>query len=99
MRRTTLAECIKAEMVEAGETKIWAGKFGLCGEAYARFGGKVQHPLNRTKAVIDAARRSPLFDQIGYIRAIDTSGRREILHPAFALRSDQAEASKKGAKK
>ena len=50
-----------------------------------RFGGRVSHPPNRTKAVIDAARRSPLFYHGGYIRAIDTAGRREVLRPVFKL--------------
>lgn len=42
--------------------------------------------MNKIKSVIDAARRSPDFVQVGYIRACDASGRREILHPVFALR-------------
>ena len=81
----TLAEHAAAYLKEHGETKIWAGMFGACGEIYHRSGGRVSHPLNRTKAVIDAARRSSLFFHAGYIRATDTAGRREILHPVFKL--------------
>lgn len=47
----------------------------------------MQHPLNKIKAVLDAARRSDLFKHDGYIRACDASGTREILHPTFALKS------------
>ena len=84
-----LADCIEAVLLENGETTIWAGKFGLCGEAYHRFGGKVVHPLNRTRSVIAAARNSPKFQQIGYIRACDSKGTREILHPVFKLKDEQ----------
>ena len=82
----TLAEHAAAYLKEHGETKVWAGMFGACGEIYFRFGGRVQHPLNRTRAVIDAVRKSKLFYHGGYIRACDTTGRREILHPVFKLK-------------
>lgn len=81
----TIAECAKSVILASGQDYIWAGHFGLCGEAYALSGGRVAHPLNRTRAVIQAVRKSPLFYQSGYIRASDTAGRREILHPVFKL--------------
>ena len=83
-----LDDCIVAQMNDEGVDGIWAGMFGLCGEAYARFGGKVVHPLNRTKAVIDACRRSDKFLRHGNIRAADCTGRREILHPYFKLKPE-----------
>jgi hypothetical protein len=86
-----IAECVRKVILEVDQDYIWAGHFGLCGEAYALSGGSVAHPLNRTKAVIDAVRRSPLFYQSGYIRASDTKGRREILHPVFKLKLNEAD--------
>ena len=84
--RPRLADCLKAAMIDSGAKRAWAGDPNLCHEAYARSGGTRVHPLNRIKSVIDAARRSPDFVQVGYIRACDASGRREILHPVFVLR-------------
>lgn len=85
-RRARIADCLKEVMAEEGVDYVWAGQFGMCGEAYSRFGGRVVHPLNRIRAVIDAARRSPEFRQKGYIRAMDSTARREILHPVFELK-------------
>lgn len=81
-----LDDAIIEAMTEANDYEIWAGMFGLCGEAYAKFGGRVVHPLNRNKAVIDACRRSKKFERLGNIRASDSTGRREILHPCFGLK-------------
>ncbi|MFP1645611.1 hypothetical protein [Pontitalea aquivivens] len=89
--RQPIAQCLKAVMLEQGAKRAWAGDPTLCHDAYERSGGSRRHPLNKIKSVIDAARRSPDFVQVGYIRACDASGRREILHPVFALR--QAPAS------
>lgn len=83
--RQPIAQSLKAVMLEQGAKRVWAGDPNLCHDAYERSGGSQVHPLNRIKSVIDAARRSPDFVQVGYIRACDASGRREILHPAFAL--------------
>lgn len=85
--RRSIADCLKEVMVETGATKVWAGDPNLCHDAYERFAGKRTHPLNRIKSVIDAARRSPMFHQNGYIRACDATGRREVLHPMFVLKS------------
>ena len=57
----TLAEHAVAYLRETGEIKIWAGMFGACGEIYHASGGRVVHPLNRTRAVIQAVRRSKMF--------------------------------------
>lgn len=83
--RRTIAECAREAMIDRKATRLWAGDPNLCHDAYTRFGGDRLHPLNRIKSVIDAARRSPLFKQQGYIRACDATGRREILHPCFVL--------------
>jgi hypothetical protein len=95
-KRLTLASALIKEMKLQKATRAWAGDPDLCIGAYLRVpGGKVQHPLNRIKAVLDAARRSPLFTQEGFIRACDITGTREILHPCFVLAAD-AQQSKKG---
>lgn len=83
----TLAECLREEMIERRENEVWSGDPDLCISAYIRFGGKVSHPLNRIKSVIDAARRSNLFEPADFIRAHDSAGRRQILIPVFKLRS------------
>ena len=83
---TTLAEHLRDEMLERTVDEVWSGDPDLCAEAYARSGGKVYHPLNRIKAVIDAARKSPLFEPADFIRAHDSSGRRQVLIPVFRLR-------------
>lgn len=81
----TIASALKAEMIERNSEVAWAGDPDLCISAYLRTGGKVQHPLNKIRAVIQAARASELFKQDGYIRAMDSAGRREILHPCFII--------------
>lgn len=86
-KKPTLAEHLRDEMLASGATCAWAGDPDLCLSAYQRSGGCVVHPLNKIKAVLDAARRSKLFKHDGYIRACDASGTREILHPMFALRA------------
>lgn len=89
--RQPLAQCLKAVMIERGAVRVWAGDPNLCHDVYERCGGRRVHPLDKIKSVIDAARRSPEFVQVGYIRACDASGRREILHPVFGLREKPAE--------
>lgn len=83
--RVTIAEALKSEMIRTKETCAWAGDPDLLLSAYGISGGALVHPLDRIAAVIAAARRSRLFTQDGYIRACDSSGRREILHPCFKL--------------
>lgn len=83
----TIAECLRDEMVLTQAKRAWDGDPDLCLTAYEKSGGKVVHPLNRIKAVLDAARNSPLFEQLGYIRACDATGCREIKHPVFTLRT------------
>lgn len=83
--RVTIAEALKSEMIKVQAKRAWAGNPDLLLSAYQTSGGKVQHPMDRIAAVISAARRSELFKQAGYIRACDSSGRREVLHPCFEL--------------
>lgn len=86
-KKSTLAEHLRDEMQQRQARCAWAGDPDLCISAYQRSAGRVQHPLNKIKAVLDAARRSELFKHDGYIRACDASGTREILHPMFTLKS------------
>lgn len=87
VKKLTLAEHLRAEMLDRKADCAWAGDPDLCISAYQRSAGRVQHPLNKIKAVLDAARRSELFKHDGYIRACDANGMREILHPIFTLNS------------
>lgn len=87
-KKPTIAAALRAQMLAKGETIAWAGDPDLMLSAYEAAGGSIEHPLDRIQAVIAAARRSRLFVQHGYIRACDSSGRREILHPAFKLAAD-----------
>lgn len=82
----SIAQCLLDEMQKNNRTKAWAGDPNLLLDAYEASGGKVVHPLNRIKAVLDAARWSDLFRHAGYIRACDQSGMREIRHPYFEIR-------------
>lgn len=86
VRKPTIAEALREEVLKRGTKLIWAGDPCplLC--AYERTNGRVMHPLDRIKSVIDAARRSKLFVSGGYIRACDSTGQREVLHPAFKLK-------------
>lgn len=86
-KKLTLAEHLRDEMLARKARRAWAGDPDLCISAYQRSGGQVEHPLKKIKAVLDAARRSELFKHDGYIRACDASGRREIRHPTFVLKS------------
>lgn len=81
----TIAECARNEMLRTEREVIWAGEPDLCLAAYELSGGRVIHPLDRIQAVINAVRKSPMFKQDGYIRACDSGGRREVLHPVFML--------------
>lgn len=83
--KVSIAAALKKKMLETKETRAWAGDPDLLLSAYGLSGGSVEHPLDRIQAVITAARRSKLFEQRGYIRACDSAGRREVLHPVFKL--------------
>lgn len=85
--KLTIAEALRTEMLETTSERAWAGDPDLLLSAYEKAGGSVSHPLNRIAAVIQAARRSKLFEQDGYIRACDCTGMREILHPVFKLKN------------
>ena len=84
-KRLTIAEALQNEMIKGKAKRAWAGDPDLLLAAYEASGGSVRHPMDRIAAVISAARRSNLFQQGKYIRACDSSGRREILHPCFEL--------------
>lgn len=92
----TIAQCLVEQMKADGRTKAWAGDPDLLLSAYEASGGAVVHPLDRIKAVLDAARRSTLFHQPGYIRACDRTGMREIRHPYFEIRSTETSAALPG---
>lgn len=89
----TIAKSLKEIMTERNKKRVWAGDPNLCLDAYERSGGTRVHPLNRIKSVIDAARKSPDFESVGYIRAHDAKGSREILHPVFRVREEKDELS------
>ena len=84
--KKTLAQHLADVMSEQGEEQIWVGNPNPLHDAYKRSGGRVVHPVDRMKSVIDAARRSSLFYRGGYVRACDNTGRREILRPLFVLK-------------
>lgn len=85
----TIAAALRAVMLERQIDVAWAGEPDLLLAAYERFAGRVVHPLDRVQAVIAAARKSNLFVSDGFIRACDSSGRREVLLPAFKLKAGQ----------
>lgn len=85
-RRKTLADHAFDIMQEQGEPRIYARMLNLCHEIYERSGGSRSHPQNKLKSVMDAVRRDSRFYQVGYLRAIDATGRREVLHPVFAIK-------------
>ena len=82
----TLAKAAKQILTERGQDLLWFGDPDLWHEIYS-LGGKRQdmHPLNKWDAVLQAVRQSSLFECAGHIRAINASGTREILHPAFKI--------------
>ena len=90
----TLAEHLRDELISRAEDSAWAGEPDTCISAYLRSNGRVKHPLNRIKAVLEAARRSDLFFHDGYILACDSTGTREINHPVFKLKSSAGECPK-----
>ncbi len=85
--RLTIAEALKQTMLDEGAKRAWAGDPDLLLAAYRKSGGRLVHPLNKIAAVLAAARGSKLFEQKGYIKACDSAGRREILHPVFTLKT------------
>lgn len=84
-KKLSIASALRDQMLATKESRAWAGDPDLMLAAYEAAGGTVRHPLDRIQAVIAAARRSKLFAQDGYIRACDSTGRREVLHPVFKL--------------
>lgn len=87
--KKTLADHAFDLMQEQGEVRIYARMLNLCHDIYDRSGGSRSHPQNKLKSVIDAVRRDSRFYQVGYLRAIDATGRREVLHPVFAIKPDR----------
>lgn len=74
-------------MAAQGREFAWAGDPELLIEAYQKTGGKIQHPMAKIKAVLDAARKSDLFEKCGYVKAHDCRGNREIHHPLFKVKT------------
>lgn len=91
MARTPIDQALKGLMLEQKSKRAWAGDPDLLLGAYKVSGGKIVHPENRVKAVLSALRKSALFQQPGYIRASDRTGRREVLHAFFTLVPDQSQ--------
>jgi len=81
--RKTIAQHALDYLEETGQDKVWFGRFDSWEEPYSRSGGRVAGPSRRYKAVMDALRRSPLFERTGYIRSVGWKGGREVLHPVF----------------
>lgn len=84
----TIAQALKEEMLRTGAEVAWSGDPDLMLAAYQASGGSLEHPLDCIAAVLRAARKSPLFVSDGYIRACDSTGRREILHPCFVIKAE-----------
>lgn len=87
--RRTIAECIRESMIADKRIIVWRGGdpdrlIEACIEATTARNGN-EHPLARIDRALAALRASPLFRQAGYIRACDSRGAREILHPVFVL--------------
>ena len=85
MKSITIAQALRIEMIQTGADLAWAGDPDLLLSAYEKSAGTIVHPLAR----IAAARKSTLFKQDGYIRAFDSTGRREVLYPCFKLAQPQ----------
>jgi hypothetical protein len=85
LKSITIAQALRIQMIQSGADRAWAGDPDLLLSAYEKSNGTIVHPLDRIAAVIAAARKSQLFKQDGYIRACDSIGRREVLHPCFKL--------------
>lgn len=83
--KKSIAEHARDVLLEQKLSEICAIEVDACLEAYRRSGGRVSHPYDRIRAVIQAVRESVLFVPDGYIRACDNSGEREINHPNFRL--------------
>ncbi|MBB4867405.1 hypothetical protein HNP46_006318 [Pseudomonas nitritireducens] len=83
--KKTIAEHARDVLLEQNLFEICAIEVDICHEAYRRSGGRVSHPYDRIRAVIQGVRDSELFVPDGYIRACDNSGEREINHPNFRL--------------
>lgn len=83
--KLTIAQALRQEMLRTGAKLAWVGEPDLLLEAYKLSGGRIEHPMSQVAAVLAAVRRSKLFVPAGFIRACDSAGRREILHPCFRL--------------
>ncbi|ARN69194.1 hypothetical protein AKG60_03060 [Vibrio parahaemolyticus] len=75
-------------MREHNADSVDIGELDILGEAYARYGGKIEHPLDRNKAVMSAVRRSDKFFLSGYLSAHDSIGRPSEL-ALFRLKKEE----------
>lgn len=75
MSKKTLVDHLVEVMTEFESEYIDLGDLDVLSRAYERFGGRVEHPLNRNVAVMKAVRRSDRFEFYGYLRAHDSIGR------------------------
>jgi hypothetical protein len=87
--RRTIADCIRESMIADKRIIVWRGGdpdrlIEACMNASTTRNGN-EHPLARMDRALAAIKASPLFRQAGYIRACDSRGAREILHPVFVL--------------
>ena len=87
--KLTVAEAAVEVLLENGKEEIWFGEPDIWHEIYGRASGSQQHPLDRWAAVRTALQRSDRFYRSCYIRAINATGTREILHPVYALKQAQ----------
>lgn len=62
-----LADVAYNYCIQKGIRILWYGCIGDVAEIYSRYGGKAEHPLNRSAAVIGACAKSDKFSGGYYI--------------------------------
>lgn len=85
-RKPRLADVAAQVMAERQADQIWCGMFGMLDDIFARARGSGSHPVNNHRAVLDAVRRSPRFEHVGYIRSCYVSAQ-ERRHPVWRLKA------------
>ena len=84
--KPTIVQAAIEVLSEKENTEVWFGEPDIWHEIYERAEGKQKHPLDVWAAVRTALQKSELFYRSCYIRAINATGTREILHPVYALK-------------
>lgn len=87
-QRRTIAEGIRQQMIDSKRVIAWRGDPDLLlggFEAATTTRDGCAHPFARIDRAIAAMNASALFRRAGCIRACDSRGAREILHPVFVL--------------